>query len=698
MDNLISKLAGAFGLKRKAAAPEQPNTRQLSTLPTMAFYKGLTYDNTYPAINKIAGEFMMLRPYAIDGNGKPLDRHPVIDALYHPNQSWSGLYFREVLAVMSLVHPKVYILVWRRDGDRLIAGGGGNISAENIAGFTVLEGVTERVSSEGVIYQHNGRTYSSGDIIELFAGVDPYDLARGYSPSVAAKKWANLDDYVAAYQSGLFENGAVPAGQFIITAQTAGDFNEIVDKMQSHYRGSGRNNNVIYTHRPVNALTGAAGLSQIEWVPFASGNNTLALGDLFEQANKKIDSALGVPASVRAVNDANTYASVRVDEQLFLRYTVKPFATRIWTQFTHELNRITGGLGIAITFDLDIPGVADEQKVDAERKAVELNIINSAVMAGYSLDSIIEAFNLPVSYKLLKTGGVGTAPIENHKPEVDEGGEAENAPDKNAVSDKKQVSAKKKIKKEKREKLGRKKFIDEIVRIANDISRRQADYVLKDLATKDDKIIIWDDVMVNGFAGVVDNYMGEVTDEEVRRGLAILEASGVDTSILPLDGFAVSQTVKDNYYNYLRKVARSYTGETAEMIRAELARAQSLGYNKEEIADAVLELVDGNAWRAQRLALTEEHKIYGDTSVATMGQLSDMAGVKIEKVWQSNVDACEFCRGMDGKAVDVASNFLSVGESVSGKDGGLMLNKFTDIESANLHPHCTCYVQYKVVD
>ena len=27
---------------------------------------------------------------------------------------------------------------------------------------------------------------------------------------------------------------------------------------------------------------------------------------------------------------------------------------KIWTRFTHELNRITGGLGYAITFDLDI--------------------------------------------------------------------------------------------------------------------------------------------------------------------------------------------------------------------------------------------------------------------------------------------------------------------------------------------------------
>ena len=29
---------------------------------TMAFYKGLSYDNTYPSISKIANEFMTIKP------------------------------------------------------------------------------------------------------------------------------------------------------------------------------------------------------------------------------------------------------------------------------------------------------------------------------------------------------------------------------------------------------------------------------------------------------------------------------------------------------------------------------------------------------------------------------------------------------------------------------------------------------------
>src|SRR5690606_1876537 len=95
---------------------------------------------------------------------------------------------------------------------------------------------------------------------------------------------------------------------------------------------------------------------------------------------------------------------------------------------THELNRITGGMGIAITFDYEIPAVADEEKVVAETHVIHANLVNSLEQNGYSLDSIVDAFDLPKRIKLLKKGEQA-AVIENDKPEVDEGGEVTKSPD-----------------------------------------------------------------------------------------------------------------------------------------------------------------------------------------------------------------------------------------------------------------------------
>lgn len=394
---------------------------------TYAFYKGLTYDNAYPSISRIADSFSIIKPYAIDANGKPLEDIRVINKLYQPNWQMSSNEFRQALAVMSLVYEKVYVLVWSEENGK--ATPGGNITADNIAGFTILEGVSERTVGDEKRYAVGSYEFSENEVIELKAGVNPYNLRGGYSPSSAAQKWATIDDYIASYQAGLFENGAVPAGEFIITASDSGEFNAIVDRLEGANRGSGNNNNIIYTHRPIDPTSGKPAEAQLQWIPFAQNNQQLGLGEIFTQVNKKLDSVYGVPASIRGVNDNNTYASVRVDEQIFVKYTLLPFASRIWDQFTHNLNRITGGLGFAITFDLDIPAVAEEKKIEAEKKALELGLIEKALGLGFSLESTIDALELGNNYKLLKEDATQSPlKINNDKPNVDEGGEVETSP------------------------------------------------------------------------------------------------------------------------------------------------------------------------------------------------------------------------------------------------------------------------------
>src|SRR5690606_9157625 len=107
----------------------------------------------------------------------------------------------------------------------------------------------------------------------------------------------------------------------------------------------------------------------------------------------------------------------------FLERAVDPLALSIYTQITHELNRITGGLGVAITYKLEIPTIADEEKVEAERKNIEVSALTKLLDKGYSLDSAVDALQLSNSYKLLKEGSANTATIDNDKPDVDDGNE-----------------------------------------------------------------------------------------------------------------------------------------------------------------------------------------------------------------------------------------------------------------------------------
>ncbi len=289
-------------------------------------------------ISKLANGFAAVEPYTMDKTAKAVASN-LLDRLYTPNTDMSAYDFREALMVMTCVHDKVRLRVHHGEGT--------NITAESITGFTFMEDYSENIVDGKRQYRMaDGENLTDDQVITL-KSINPMSVTNGFSPARAARRWTRLDDYIADYQKGFFENGAIPQGQLIITARTATEYNDIVDMLQRRHKGAGKNNNVTYTHRPTDQ-NGSPMNSQIEWVPFSSENKNMGLKELFEQVNQKIDSAFGVPASIRGVNDQNTYASVRVDEVIFVKYALNPMALKIWSKFTHELNRITGGVGVAI--------------------------------------------------------------------------------------------------------------------------------------------------------------------------------------------------------------------------------------------------------------------------------------------------------------------------------------------------------------
>lgn len=387
------------------------------------------YENAYPSATKIINKFMKIRPYTVDKTGKSVDS-TVKNVLYHPNRLNSSVEFREALALMYLVHAKTHILVWRREGNDVLPGG--VITPNNIGGFTIMENPTVvNVNGENIytLTTAKGTSRYTDDEVITLRGLNPYAInTGGYSPTVAAHKWTTIDDYIAEYQQGFFRNGAVPSGQFVITAATVQDYNDIVDKLQARHRGAANNGNVTYTHRPIDPNTKKPVDAQIEWIPFATPNKELSLDALFQQANKKIDSVYGVPASIRGVGENNNYATARTDQQNFMENVVDPITLKIWTAFTHELNRITGGLGVAIDYDIEIPALADEEKVQEETGKIRDERFIELSDKGYTAESIAEYFESGDVLDLKKEG-VTEKEDDEDEGNIDEGNEVDDSPD-----------------------------------------------------------------------------------------------------------------------------------------------------------------------------------------------------------------------------------------------------------------------------
>lgn len=418
------------GAKSQVNLIGAPSFAQVNPYGLHKHYKSDEYASHYPNVRPIVNEFMQIVPYAVNGNGKPV-KHAVIDALHHPNRRDSLPLFLEKLGVSVLAQDYTFLLVWRRENGEAKPGGNLGIGGKNIAGFTFLECPAIEYRDGKLYYKMGAQEFSEDEVIAIPGGAKPGDLYGGYSPYLAAAQWASLDRHIADFQNGFFQNNAIPAGVFKVAASTTTEYEDIVTKLKERHQGAGNNNNVSYTHVPLDE-NGTAAPAQIEWVPFAQTNREIDFQPLLEHVDNRLSEAYGVSSIIKGVDSNAKYSNAEVSEAGFAKRAVKPLPLRVYSQITHELNRITGGLGAAITFKYDIPAVSDAELVKAKTKREEVAMLKELIDMGYSLDSAVDALKLPQNYKLLKKGN-GAAKIENDKPEVDEGGEVTSSPDPSKI-------------------------------------------------------------------------------------------------------------------------------------------------------------------------------------------------------------------------------------------------------------------------
>lgn len=670
-DKLKAKITG----KSKGIVNQDGSAWHLGTLQGGCYgFCGSTdgsYDNLFPDVSRIAEQISTILPYAVDGSGERLKEQPqAVKALYNPNREMSGMQFFETLATLALVHPTVYVLVHTRDN--------APVSENNITGYTFLEGVSPRRYIDGTTtYQIKGRVISSDRVLAISLNVNPYSVIDGYSPAIAAKKWASLDDYIADWQAGTFRNNAIPAGEFIITARDANEFNAIVDEMERKHKGAGHNNNVSYVHRPTSAIDGKPLPAQIEWVPFAQSPKELSLDSVFNQANKKTAMAFGVPEEIKGFVQNSNYASVATAERIFDKYTVMPKATKIWAQFTHELNRITGGLGYAITFDYEPAQFADENKVYAETTRIQLETLRSALDAGFSVESAVDALELPSSFKGLVERQ--TADDEENMSAV-----ADNEPEASQVETSVKIAegAKAKTAASDRE---LKELLEEYTEDQIEAAIENGDFDMEKKASSLAK-----DLLPIILAGAILYALGREKELEA-------DAMAKGYPVENLTNYEPSDEFKDTYLKYLNEVTLSYTQDTADAIKRTMEMAYENNFTQAEVNASLQELLPAEYWRIRRLQRTESHRSEQMASLDMARQATEQLGIENPtKTWHLNpmsINHCPLCESLDGTTLPLGDNFEEFADANE-------LGKFSAgaPEVADAHPNCECYLTFDFPD
>lgn len=682
---------------------ESLQAESFMSLRTMRHYANDQFENGYSSIRAIADRFMVIRPYAADKTGKPKSPSPnVINALSRPNSDMSGVDFRDALAVMTLVHDKVYVLVWQKNGIQKPIPAQPGIREDQVAGFTFLEDVVEENVGNGLQYRVSVKT-EFGLVeprifypyqVAVLKDINPANLGAGYSPSRAAKRWTRIDDYIADYQSGFFENGAVPSGQFVITAPTVKEYNDIVDGMEEKHKGARKTNNVIYTYQPLDKESGKPSQASITWVPFHTSNKDMALKDIFEQANKKIDSVYGVSAFIRAIDEAPNYATAQVIERNFVENKIRPIAIKRWSRFQHELNRITGGLGYAILFHLETPNIAEEKKLESEADEVNIRNIDSLVAQGYTRESAIRALDLPDRFLLLRKEGEPEQEDENDdNPDVDDDDEAKDSPSANGGSRGKNPKVRNEL-----SEADIQYYEAQLQEPARALMQAQVDRAISTLdpsdvetaPTEEDAEKFLDDMMT--IIGSVLLYGGMVQWEE---GRLLLQQAGIDA---PAGQYNVTESALDRYRRYLQTILDSYSSDTTTSIRTQLDRSFEEQWTRGETEAALRNIMNTDAWRVTRLSTSEINRSGGMASVEAMIKIQDDSDAVIEKsMMTTSGNPCEFCLARVDKWFPVKKIMVKKGETVEGVDGGTFVNNWDSNYGHDLHANGGCVPIYRVV-
>ncbi len=693
LNNIRAGFANAFG--RDAAPHSIPTPTGGNAWQPMggnAIPMHDTYDNIFPYVNAIAQRFSTIIPYAVTADGTKLDTAPAaLRALYAPNDTYSCLEFLKLIASGILTQSHVDILVWTKEGP------GTNITADNITGYTILP-TNSRVYNNNRSDWYHSVTMDIGDgprpyeftrdeTISLSYSQHPNDPTRGISPAMTIKKWANVDDMIADYERGFFGNNAVPAGMLGIVSENAEDFQRNRARLEETFRGAGNNNGIVYNMVPVDPITHKPSqASKLVWVPFQNSNDTLDLKTVSDVVNNRLANALAVPDIVRGLDSGQTYANAEMAERSFIENTLKPLCMTVWDKWQFELDRITGGLGYGITFDLDLPAQTEVEKTQAETQQIRVSNLIQLVNMGATVESAVDALGLPESYKRLTLHKTDTTTLSS-------------LPQKRNIT----KSAKKTndTTTETRILPATRAYISRVIRL----SQRSQNGLTDDLETVGQQWV----------HDVKDDLINHLAEYARKTGLKLEQVITSWAELHPDTPLAVDiqsyttadwqklydwtdlpTNVKNAYLDHLKAIAatssKTITGKTLDI----LAKADTEQWTAQRLHDELTYLGNEHAKLIARCETVQSQRL---GSLYSAKHMSETLGVRLQKTWRTTGDGntCDFCQHMEGTTIPLDSAYMEKDAVVNIGDRSYT-NSFENMVTPNGHPRCRCYEDYEVVE
>lgn len=604
------------------------------------FYGGINkaghYDNYYGDASRIISVAAECGLYYVDKNNDIAELKEGTFAYYldKPNENYPLTKVLEQIYSELITHGKSDIFLWRKDGSKET-----NIFDKNkkydenlFRGLTLVSG-----------YDQNRLTKSEKEnIITITLGASQSNVFMGSSPSQAAESWRKMQDEMGLHMTAFARNAGMPIGQWLITANSPEEYVKIKDKLEEKTSGAKNNGKVLYSYVPSDAKQ-----AQIVWQQFTS-KDVQDYTKQLEFSEKKMSQSFGVPGTIKGTNDGENYATARVSEQVFMKYTIKTLVNSLKEQLQFQLEKrftITG----EIKSNIVIPEIADESLVKIQATTQQVALFDQKIMEGYTPESIVAAFNLPESFLLLekvstannsiKTPSKASKQAKNHNHKHDEFYRYY----QNALTERER---------------------EEIERDYRRITKEFADEILADRYTE----LLREDYvgkMSAEFSNKYPQYYNKALDEVAA---ALVETLGtVDVADLKLTDEEL-EYAREQYSKRVNDFSKTFV-EGIEALEGETLEVRQLKAQP----------------NIERVVVTESEHTRIVSELNSWTKAEKEFPVRVWKTWKALPDACPDCAAINGTTIDVTALFINNPS-----------NEIYEVTGGGLHPNCRCIVVFEM--
>lgn len=649
------------------------------------------YENLFAQVRPLINDMKAVIPYGVGRNGArlPMAKTQALEKLLDPNISMSWGEFSDAMFATWLTEDELNIRVHKnRRG--------------NVEGYTILPVGSRRVKPSGAYYWtiegQNGTIEEIGEdqVATLRFSRNPRNLDKGVSPASASFVWSQIDDLVSQYQKAFFENGAVPATITFIKARTRDAYEKKRMKLEAGLSGAKNHNKTVYIWRQL--LDDGSEGDEMEVKTIQGTNATLAIKDIIEIVNDKLNKAVGVSNFILGDDSSAKYDNAELSDYQFIKRRVHPALMSFWSQFQHEMDRIMGGLGYAIQFDLELPELTERLKVKAETAKIQTETLRDTIIAGSLPTAAVKALGLsekwlPVAQGMyaekLRDDAIEERGMYAYTINVQQGAsrgvetkdavvvkeDAENATERKIEALDGEIyepvfNPNEKVEKE---------IYDMLVSYAEQIAAENPNIDQAELVDRLTDIFM-DEAekgSIDGADAVQVLLKGEPVAEEIAKMFAD-------------DGYKLSEGFKKSLFERTGKLVNNFEGKTRENVASVLAKAAEESWSKSQIKSELVKSIPRD--RAELIARNETVYAVKAGRIETDKFLEDNYGVKIGLVWKiSDNGACDVCKAMDGTVVKCGEAFPDHAE-FEGIEQHWEHSSWNDQgECPNAHPNCRCY-------